>query len=209
MTGEVHICSLQVVVGVQIEAMIYDMCCKQSLCISQGPVTAPAQAVKGSVIHGLILHLGHTSLVKNMVHLQNSLNLNIAISNITLDTLLSALDYKISKFTCNSCIENIKMWIYTIAEEQMLLSIAFCLIWVRINIAATLFHAPWSFQKCFFSRHNAHFLKYSKLYNSPAQISNCSLLQLKASDFPLWFLAADHLLIRTALFTQGCVIARS
>lgn len=60
MTGEVHICSLQVVVGVQIEAMIYDMCCKQSPCISQGPVTAPAQAVKGSVIHSLILHLGHT-----------------------------------------------------------------------------------------------------------------------------------------------------
>lgn len=63
MTGEVHICSLQVVVGVQIEAMIYDMCCKQSLCISQGPVTAPAQAVKGSVIHSLILHLGHNSLL--------------------------------------------------------------------------------------------------------------------------------------------------
>lgn len=64
MTGEVHICSLQVVVGVQIEAMIYDMCCKQSLCISQGPVTAPAQAVKGSVIHSLILHLGHNSPAK-------------------------------------------------------------------------------------------------------------------------------------------------
>lgn len=61
MTGEVHICSLQVLVGVQIEAMIYDMCCKQSLCISQGPVTAPAQAVKGSVIRSLILHLGHNS----------------------------------------------------------------------------------------------------------------------------------------------------
>ncbi len=59
MTAEVHICSLQVVVGVQIEAMIYDMCCKQSLCISQGPVTAPAQAVKGSVIHSLMRHLGH------------------------------------------------------------------------------------------------------------------------------------------------------
>lgn len=64
MTGEVHICSLQVVVGVQIEAMIYDMCCKQSPCISQGPVTAPAQAVKGSVIHSLILHLGHTPPAK-------------------------------------------------------------------------------------------------------------------------------------------------
>lgn len=64
MTGEVHICSLQVVVGVQIEAMIYDMCCKQSLCISQGPVTAPAQAVKGSVIHSLILHLGHNPTAK-------------------------------------------------------------------------------------------------------------------------------------------------
>lgn len=64
MTGEVHICSLQVVVGVQIEAMIYDMCCKQSLCISQGPVTAPAQAVKGSVIRSLILHLGHNSAAK-------------------------------------------------------------------------------------------------------------------------------------------------
>lgn len=64
MTGEVHICSLQVVVGVQIEAMIYDMCCKQSLCISQGPVTAPAQAVKGSVIHSLILHLGHNAPAK-------------------------------------------------------------------------------------------------------------------------------------------------
>lgn len=64
MTGEVHICSLQVVVGVQIEAMIYDMCCKQSLCISQGPVTAPAQAVKGSVIHSLILHLGHNPAAK-------------------------------------------------------------------------------------------------------------------------------------------------
>lgn len=63
MTGEVHICSLQEVVGVQIEAMIYDMCCKQSLCISQGPVTAPAPAVKGSVILSLILHLGHYSLV--------------------------------------------------------------------------------------------------------------------------------------------------
>lgn len=50
MTGEVHICSLQVLVGVQIEAMIYDMCCKQSLCISQGPVTAPAQAVKASAL---------------------------------------------------------------------------------------------------------------------------------------------------------------
>lgn len=64
MTGEVHICSLQVLVGVQIEAMIYDMCCKQSLCISQGPVTAPAQAVKGSVIRSLILHLGHNSTAK-------------------------------------------------------------------------------------------------------------------------------------------------
>lgn len=64
MTGEVHICSSQVVVGVQIEAMIYDMCCKQSLCISQGPVTAPAQAVKGSVIHSLILHLGHNPPAK-------------------------------------------------------------------------------------------------------------------------------------------------
>lgn len=64
MTGEVHICSLQVVVGVRIEAMIYDMCCKQSPCISQGPVTAPAQAVKGSVIHSLILHLGHTPPAK-------------------------------------------------------------------------------------------------------------------------------------------------
>lgn len=62
MTAEVHICSLQVVVGVQIEAMIYDMCCQQSLCISQGPVTAPAQPVKGSVIHSLILHLGHKPL---------------------------------------------------------------------------------------------------------------------------------------------------
>lgn len=75
MTGEVHICSLQVVVGVQIEAMIYDMCCKQSLCISQGPVTAPAQAVKGSVIHSLILHLGHNPRAKNRVYVQNSLNL--------------------------------------------------------------------------------------------------------------------------------------
>lgn len=64
MTGEVHICSSQVVVGVQIEAMIYDMCCKQSLCISQGPVTAPAQAVKGSVMHSLILHLGHNPPAK-------------------------------------------------------------------------------------------------------------------------------------------------
>lgn len=64
MTGEVHICSLQVVVGVRIEAMIYDMCCKQSPCISQGPVTAPAQAVKGSVRHSLIFHLGHTPLAK-------------------------------------------------------------------------------------------------------------------------------------------------
>lgn len=64
MTGEVHICSLQVVVGVRIEAMIYDMCCKQSPCISQGPVTAPAQAVKGSVIHSLILHLGHAPPAK-------------------------------------------------------------------------------------------------------------------------------------------------
>lgn len=64
MTGEVHICSSQVVVGVQIEAMIYDMCCKQSVCISQGPVTAPAPAVKGSVRHSLILHLGHNSPAK-------------------------------------------------------------------------------------------------------------------------------------------------
>lgn len=87
MTGEVHICSLQVVAGVQIEAMIYDMCCKQSLCISQGPVTAPAQAVKGSVIHSLILHLGHNSLVKNMVYLPKSLNLSIPIGTITLDSL--------------------------------------------------------------------------------------------------------------------------
>lgn len=73
MTGEVHICSLQVVVGVQIEAMIYDMCCKQSLCISQGPVTAPAQAVKGSVIHSLILHLGHNSLAKTWFIFRNGL----------------------------------------------------------------------------------------------------------------------------------------
>lgn len=52
-------------VGVQIEAMIYDMCCKQSACISQGPVSAPAQAVKGSVIHSLILHLGHNPPARN------------------------------------------------------------------------------------------------------------------------------------------------
>lgn len=67
MTGEVHICSSQVLVGVQIEAMIYDMCCKQSLCISQGPVTAPAQALKGSDTHSLILHLGHNLAERNQV----------------------------------------------------------------------------------------------------------------------------------------------
>lgn len=54
---EVHICSLQVLVGVQIEAMIYDMCCKQSLCISQGPVTAPAQVVKASGMFNLPFRL--------------------------------------------------------------------------------------------------------------------------------------------------------
>lgn len=44
---------------------------------------------------------------------------------------------------------------------------------------------------------------------SLVQISNCSLLHLKALDFPLKFLAPDYLLISAALFTQGCVIARS
>lgn len=71
MTAEVHICSSQVLVGVQIEAMIYDMCCKQSLCISQGPVTAPAQALKGSDTHSLILHLGHNLAERNQAYLWN------------------------------------------------------------------------------------------------------------------------------------------
>ena len=56
MAGEV--CSLQGVVGVQIEAMIYDMCCKQSLSISQRPVRAQTQRVgKDSFIRSSILHL--------------------------------------------------------------------------------------------------------------------------------------------------------
>lgn len=39
------------------------------------------------------------------------------------------------------------------------------------------------------------------------EIGNCSLLHLK--DFPLKFLARDHLLIRAGLFTPDCVVAKS
>lgn len=42
--------SLQVVLRVRGESMIYDMCSMQSLLISQGPVSAPELSVKGSVI---------------------------------------------------------------------------------------------------------------------------------------------------------------
>lgn len=120
MTAEVHICSSQVVVGVQIEAMIYDMCCKQSLCISQGPVTAPAQAVKGSVMHSLILHLGHNPPAKigfmfRRVLIQEHFfkkrekeraQFPLAVLKISF-FFLSALAFNISLLPGYSCIQNI------------------------------------------------------------------------------------------------------
>lgn len=121
MTAEVHICSSQVVVGVQIEAMIYDMCCKQSLCISQGPVTAPAQAVKGSVMHSLILHLGHNPPAKigfmfRRVLIQEKFfkkrekeraQFPLAVLKISFFFFLSALAFNISLLPGYSCIQNI------------------------------------------------------------------------------------------------------
>lgn len=65
-----------------------------------------------------------------------------------------------------------------------------------------LLHALLFFSHCTFNTYNTHFI-------SLVQTNNCSLLHLNACDFPLKFLAPDHLLIKAELFTQGCVIARS
>lgn len=65
-------------------------CVASSLRVSpKGPVTAPAQAVKGSVIRSLILHLGPTPPAKTgfmyhrlLFHENNRSKINLAILGI-------------------------------------------------------------------------------------------------------------------------------